>query len=447
MIEAPSRGARRRFAMPRDPFIAMSIFPRSLAFALLLTPAVEAQGLWVVDDGGGAGVDFTSIQDAIDAASSGDVVLVNDGNYAELLTIQGKALSVVADVGASVDISGSALFLENGNAGILIEDLTPTQSVVLRGLTVRASGGFEPGHQVLVRNNAGPVWIEDCEIRNPSVSSGHDGLTASNSSDLTIVRTTITPSSAGSCAMPGQAPCGNALVATSASVHVFDSVLRGGDNSSLPVFSEFVGGVGALVTGDRLYASGSTLQGGDGAALFSTNCFANAGGDGLFLTGGGGTAVLLDTSTLGGAGATDGAGGCPDGDAGSDTTVLGSDTLDVLSGTARHYTVGSPLREGEDVQLTFTGQPGDLVYLGVNSGPQGYGFYLPSLRGVVLTIGFTAPVITLEGTIDGSGVLNVTIPGGPITVSGAFDSYVTQPLFAGGGLTVGDPSQLLILQP
>lgn len=40
-----------------------------------------AGATWVVDDDGGAGVDYTTIQAAADAASAGDTIEVRGGSY------------------------------------------------------------------------------------------------------------------------------------------------------------------------------------------------------------------------------------------------------------------------------------------------------------------------------------------------------------------------------
>ena len=79
----------------------------------LLLPA--APMTWIVDDDGGAGVHFTDIQPALDAAVDGDLVLVHPGNYSdftltESLSILGlrAVAGVKVPVGNAVGIAGEA---------------------------------------------------------------------------------------------------------------------------------------------------------------------------------------------------------------------------------------------------------------------------------------------------------------------------------------------------
>ncbi|TAJ24609.1 MAG: hypothetical protein EPO68_01225, partial [Planctomycetota bacterium] len=70
-----------------------------------LAASAHAAQVWVVGPTPGPGIDFTSVQAAVAAASSGDVILVRPalaGTYAGELTLGAKALTIVADGGAQV---------------------------------------------------------------------------------------------------------------------------------------------------------------------------------------------------------------------------------------------------------------------------------------------------------------------------------------------------------
>lgn len=128
---------------------------RSLALALALgATSASAQSVLVVDQAGGAGSQFTALQPAIDAAASGDIVLIRSGSYATgpfgggpPFLIDGKGLTLVEDAGASVTI------------GTLdVRNLAPPASVTVRGFD------FVQGNGLVLANNSGPVFIEDCHF-------------------------------------------------------------------------------------------------------------------------------------------------------------------------------------------------------------------------------------------------------------------------------------------
>ena len=71
-----------------------------LAVLVLACAGTAAGATWVVDDDGGAGVDFTTIQAAVDAASAGDTIEVRGGMYVENVDVN-KELTLIGE-GADV---------------------------------------------------------------------------------------------------------------------------------------------------------------------------------------------------------------------------------------------------------------------------------------------------------------------------------------------------------
>ena len=99
-----------------------------LALSSLLCPEAFAQGqLWIVDQAGGPGVDFTAIQPAIDTAGEGDTIVIHGSPtpYAAF-AIDGKSLVVKEEVGQTVLIGGIST----------VANISGAQSVTLRGLLI-----------------------------------------------------------------------------------------------------------------------------------------------------------------------------------------------------------------------------------------------------------------------------------------------------------------------
>ena len=76
-----------------------------LTLAFIIQPVRAEPRTWIVDDYGAG--DFNTIQQAIDAASSGDIIFVCNGTYYEHLTI-GKSLSLIGENKLYTTIDGNS---------------------------------------------------------------------------------------------------------------------------------------------------------------------------------------------------------------------------------------------------------------------------------------------------------------------------------------------------
>jgi len=70
------------------------IFTFAFVLAVVVYPARSRARVWTVNCNGGA--DFTKIQDAIDASSNGDTILVKPGTYTQNLVFNGRAVTITS---------------------------------------------------------------------------------------------------------------------------------------------------------------------------------------------------------------------------------------------------------------------------------------------------------------------------------------------------------------
>ncbi|MCK5176674.1 MAG: right-handed parallel beta-helix repeat-containing protein, partial [Candidatus Aenigmarchaeota archaeon] len=112
------------------------------------------------------GCDYTKIQDAVNAADSGDVVLVKDGTYVENINVY-KSLTIKSENGADKTIVQSA-------GGDTVFKIT-TSYVTISGFKV--SGWI---YGIYLYN------ADYCNIYNNDISNDYDGIRLHNSSNNTI---------------------------------------------------------------------------------------------------------------------------------------------------------------------------------------------------------------------------------------------------------------------
>ena len=397
-----------------------------------------AQNVWIVDDNGGAGVDFTDMPAAVNGASEGDLILVRDGLYSEF-TVSAKSLTIAADAGHEPFVSELFVGAGSGLQVIRVSDLAAGQEVVLRGLEVGGTfnQGFFHTPAITLTNNAGSVWIEDCELTEGlgGFNIGFTGIAATNCAGVTVSRSTLV-------AEVSDGSYGNAVEAVGSHVTLWDCTVQGAPGLGGPFVVPAVGGAGVEISGGTLFASGCTIQGGHGG---NTTSFASGGpgGDGLSVHGGA-TARVRDCTLAGGAG---GSGTSTTAAPGQPSNVsMGS--LVPINGFRRSFELSSPVRSGVDpVTESYGGRPGDLVYL-----LWSYTGQMPPLFLGIEHGSFVIDITTLDGiavgTIGATGTLEITIP--PLSLVGpSWFGFASQASFfePGSGFFLSAPSHLTVVGP
>ncbi|MFN0243155.1 MAG: hypothetical protein ACKVWV_09720 [Planctomycetota bacterium] len=390
-----------------------------------LAPPIWA-GVWVVDEFGGG--DFLRIQPAVNAASDGDTILVKTGSYPGFEVID-KALTITAELAATVDVEGSAR----------VFDLSASKTVVLAGLAcVGVSGEGLNEYGFYAEDCAGSVRVERCTFLGADGTTGHrDGTDGARAVRCVDVAFSAIDSTGGRGLYayweggPPPDPRGNGgmgLLVLDSTVSVFHATLNGGDGVEPSSPSNYLdsgghGGDGLRVMSPTIPASATTLigsecTGGNGADGGPSDgllpSWGGDGGNGIRVESG--LARVLGALASGGVAgwgwlhfgmthfvATDGAHGLARaGDPGD---------FEDIAGSARELTAGSPVREGETLDLTFTGVPGDRVTLlvGLDARAQEY---LPAWHAtrLVQAPGSKAKSIRPIGVIPASGTLDVSLP-------------------------------------
>ncbi|MGD0087191.1 MAG: choice-of-anchor Q domain-containing protein [Verrucomicrobiota bacterium] len=224
----------------------------------------------------------TNIQDAIDAANTGDFVVVSNGTYnvggravygvaTNRVTVD-KALTVQSLNGAAVTIIAGSLF--NLNTGVAARCVYLTNGAVLSGFTL-TNGGTPPVLGDLVREaSGGGVWCEDTSaiVSNCVLTGNHVTRCGGGAFQGTLFNCILTNNSA-------------AYGGGTASNTLFSCTLT--HNSSLYQNINYGGGADACTLSNCLLVSNQSAAGGGegGGAAFSalTACVVSnntAGGSG-----------------------------------------------------------------------------------------------------------------------------------------------------------------------
>jgi hypothetical protein len=387
-----------------------------LSVSTLLGPLSPQGNVHVVDVSGGPGSDFTSIAAAVDAAAGGDVVLVRAGDYApdpfddvaDGIDLHGKGLTVVAEPGSAVRIGRME-----------VSGLPAGQFALLQGL--RAT----PAEFTRLESNQGQLWIEGCSYEPVFASILSGGVRATSCFTLVWTRS--------HCGVPPILVPNVGLSASGSDLFVFDSVVQVGADRSMALL---------LDTQSFLVLSGTDVSGDDGADGSSIfDCAGHDGGHALVVRGSS-QAIVLDSVLQGGAGGAPFNGSCSPGEDGQDL-LLESGSSTTLPGAAPSLSLSSPVREAELIQATFTGQPGDRVWLAYALRP-GPGITSTRWDGA-LVLG--APRMGLFlGTIPPSGSIQVDFVAGELGPGVESAVLFCQAIFrAAGRFVTSSPSAVVVL--
>ena len=122
------------------------------------------------------GCDYYKIQDAIDAASNGDIITVKDGVFTENISFKGKKIKIVSLNGPnSTTITGQA------NGSVVTFENGETNGSVLQGFTL-IDGKAPYGGGILIANSSSPC-ISNCVLKNNVATKGGGGIAVMNSSE------------------------------------------------------------------------------------------------------------------------------------------------------------------------------------------------------------------------------------------------------------------------
>jgi hypothetical protein len=331
---------------------------RSILAVFLLASVPLAQGkVWVVDDNGGAGVDFTDVQPAVDAAANGDVILVAPGLYTGFQIVS-KSLTIQAEPGASTWVQRGSL-----PDLLAIRDTSGSQTVTIRGLRLSdAAGGG-----IVLENCAGTVWIEDCVcLQLPTFYAYTEGLRAEDCDSVVLVRSRFRGQGGRDVTggvMWGALDGRDGLSALRSNIHAYGCIFEGGDGgwgSSMPR-AGWNGGHGLTMRTGFLFLSDCYVEGGVGK--YGPSAWdSGQGGHGVNLSYAA-WARVLDSTAVGGVSEYP---TMPDG---LPFHVSGTSELVMIPGESLSCTITSPVREQETLRIDVEGPPNAIVGLVIGTVP------------------------------------------------------------------------------
>lgn len=309
-----------------------------------------------------APADFATIQAAVDAAASGDVVLVGSGLYARFEVV-GKGLTIA--FGPAATVAHFDPTQPTTGPLVRIANLPAASAVVLDGLNVQNFAGPMTA-AIEIANCAGPVWIQHAFV--DSYGAASLAVDAAGSVVLTDV---VLQTNLMIAAQDGSPQAGaGALLAGGSLLRAAATTFRGSHGPF--AFGPFPmptaptpGGHGLHITSGHARVEGGLLAGGSGSVLMVGGCLAGAsGGAGLHVDAGApaaGAQLLQSPAQGGGAGPAQAGCGVPPTMGTPIAAPAGA--VSILGGTMRRVKLPGSAEQGDDVTLQLSGVGGDLALL------------------------------------------------------------------------------------
>ena len=324
-----------------------------LLSAFAATPSL-ANDVHIVDATGGG--DFPTIQQALNSAFDGDLILVRPGSYPSF---------VVDDLDVSIMADGG--FVTTGT--IRARNLSAGKVLVLAGLDAQGAPTSSPSSTrgAWFIDCAGSIRVQHSNFRAAdSMSSlaedGWDGVRLENCLDVSFTNCLLAGSRDSGAYGDNTGTHyggGNGLYAIQSLVSVFASEVLAGDGHPATVWDAGVGGHGALLeSGSQLHAHSSTVKGGDGGGTTFDLGWGGDGGHGVFSTALCAANLLGCNLIAGQGGWGSGCSFCGGGEDGS--PAIGA-SITILPGDPRDLCLLGPigpLREGAAVALSIEGYVG-----------------------------------------------------------------------------------------
>lgn len=262
--------------------------PLASSLALAVLSLAASAGTHTVAKAPGPGVDFTTIQAAVDAAVDGDLILVAPGTYEEHVVIDGKSLVLAGNAEALIAPPfGSASLAP----ALTIRNLASDQAVDVRDLSVWRTGTV-PAPAVRLADNAGRVWFEEAAL------TCFTGAAVSVEDCADVMLSEVTANALNALDLGGVVVGQPALFVDSyGHAGVVQSTL-GGSHFGPPAnpFALADGGPGALIVRGDVAFDAVSLTGGNGNSSFVGSCpSGGSGGSALELGDGVGVPLLVRT--------------------------------------------------------------------------------------------------------------------------------------------------------